>query len=618
MLGTSLCRLFFLKRRHVILSLPAEGRRSEGPIAHRTFELRAILCIPFDMAHLPSLQHIVDVSRATFLRFPLTVLLAVFTSVSFTILIHADVFEAHPMGRVALVAMLGISLSFAIQLRAEYAGWTGGKRWLAIVLPLALLVAYGATLPSGMQLIANDSHHTYRFVMLFITSHLIVAFLPTRSGFWRFNQSLFLRILLGALYSLVLHLALSIAIVSLDTLFNLNISPKTYGYMLVWVAFTFNTLFFLAGIPTREELEAPAAFPNGLRVFAQYLLIPIVLLYGLILYAYLGKIIVLWSWPEGWVTWLVIGYSIVGIIAFLLVHPLLDDSENPWVRLFSKFYYTALLPLSVLQMLAVWERISAYGITENRYLAMVTGIWLISVIVVLIRSRATQIRYIPVSLAFVILVIMIGPWGMFSVSKSSQRSQLEQVLMDAGVTERPLSSTSGAALDSLGTVRTGSILQYLYTTHGTESLQGFVADSTLARLDTTGRRNGWEHIHDIKAAVGLRDESNGGNLIQYIQIVKYGEPVPTLGFAYSRQIQFNAGEMSSISDIRFDVASQTLSDGIDSVSVTPMIDALMVVTEPKVEDTQIRFGSHIVLFIDVRIENGRMQSGQAVILSNKP
>ena len=567
------------------------------------------------MAHLPSLQHILDVTRATFLRFPLTVLLAVLTSVGFTILIHADVFEAHPMGRVSLVAMLGISLSFAIQLRAEYAGWTGGKRWLAIGLPLALLIAYGATLPSGVELIATDSYHMYRFAMLFITSHLLVAFLPTRSGFWRFNKSLFLRILLGALYSQVLQTALSIAIVSLDTLFNLNIDPKTYGYMLVWVAFTFNTLFFLSGVPTRDELDTPAAFPIGLRAFAQYLLIPIVLLYGLILYAYLGKIIIQWSWPEGWVTWLVIGYSIVGIFAFLLVHPLLDDSENPWVRLFSKFYYPALLPLSVLQMLAVWERISAYGITENRYLAMVTGIWLISVIVVLIRSRATQIRYIPISLAAVILVIMIGPWGMFSVSKTSQQAQLDQVLTAASVLDRPLGSTSGAALDSLGTARTGNILQYLYTTHGSESLQGFIADTTLARLDST-RLDEWEKMRDLKAAIGLREEVMTDKRSRYIQIVKYGDPVPTLGYAYARQIQLSSGDMASTSWIRFDEANQSLTNGVDSVSVTPVIDLLMMETTPNVEDTKLRFGPHMVLFMDVLIENGRMKSGQAVILSN--
>jgi hypothetical protein len=212
---------------------------------------------------------------------------------------------------------------------------------------------------------------------------------------------------------------------------------------------------------------------------------------------------------------------------------------------------------------------------------------------------------------------MIGPWGMFSVSKSSQQAQLEQVLNQAGISDRPLTDQTGAALDSLGTARTASILQYLFTTHGSESLQGFIADSTLARFDSS-ERDRWEHVRDLKAAIGLRDEIMTDKRTRFIQIVSYGDPIPTLGFAYSRQLQFNAGEISSTTDIRFDEATQTLTNGIDSVSVTPMIDVLMTVTEPNVEDTQIRFGTHIVLFIDVLIDNGRMQSGQAILLSNTP
>ncbi len=569
------------------------------------------------MAHLPSLRHLLNLTWDTFRRFPLTVVLALLTSVSFTVLIHADVFEAHPMGRVALVAMLGISLSFAIQLRAEYAGWTGGKRWLALGIPLALLLAYGATLPAELELIATNAYYRYRFILLFIASHLLVAFLSTRAGFWRFNKSLFLRILLGALYSQVLQIALSVAIVSLDTLFNLNIDPKTYGYMLVWVAFTFNTLFFLSGIPNRDDLDAPEPFPIGLRVFAQYLLIPIVLLYGLILYAYLGKIIVQWSWPEGWVTWLVIGYSIVGIFAFLLVHPLLDDSENPWVRLFSKFYYPALLPLSVLQMLAVWERISAYGVTENRYLAFVTGIWLISVIAMLIRSRASHIRYIPISLMAVILAISVGPWGMFSVSKSSQQAQLEQVLTAASVLDRPLGSTTGAALDSLATARVGSIVTYLYSTHGSASLQGIVADTTLARLDST-EMNEWEDVRDLKTALGLKEFSDDSKSARYIQVVSFGEPVPTFGYAYSRQVHLGATEGASESTLRFNATTQMLTDGIDSVSVAPIVDYLMTASDPKVENTRLPLGESTILFIDMHLEKGTMTTGQAVVLTKTP
>jgi hypothetical protein len=268
-------------------------------------------------------------------------------------------------------------------------------------------------------------------------------------------------------------------------------------------------------------------------------------------------------------------------------------------------------------MLAVWERISAYGITENRYLAFVTGLWLISVIVVLIRSRASHIRYIPISLAALMLAIMVGPWGMFSVSKSSQQTQLEQVLNQAGISDRPLTSQTGAALDSLGTARTASIVQYLFTTHGSGSLQGFIADTTLARLDSTDMDE-WEAIRDLKAALGLKELSEDPKSARYIQIVSFGESVPTLGYAYSRQIQFGKTDLSSDAKLRFNPDTQMLTDGVDSVSVAPVVEYLMTTQDPKVENTVLRLGDASLLFIDMQLEQGTMMTGQAVVLTKTP
>ena len=117
---------------------------------------------------------------------------------------------------------------------------------------------------------------------------------------------------------------------------------------------------------------------------------------------------------------------------------MLDDADNPWVRLLSKWYLPALIPLSILQLLAVWERISAYGVTENRYLALTTGFWLLLAIGIMIRTRAGGIRWIPATLAVVIFVTMVGPWGMFAVSERSQRAQLDAILTANGIPERPI------------------------------------------------------------------------------------------------------------------------------------------------------------------------------------
>ena len=45
-------------------------------------------------------------------------------------------------------------------------------------------------------------------------------------------------------------------------------------------------------------------------------------LYVAIRYAYLGRILVKWQLPEGWVSVLLLALAVAGILALLLIHPL--------------------------------------------------------------------------------------------------------------------------------------------------------------------------------------------------------------------------------------------------------------------------------------------------------
>ena len=41
-----------------------------------------------------------------------------------------------------------------------------------------------------------------------------------------------------------------------------------------------------------------------------------------------------WELPRGWVSYLILIYSVVGILALLLVHPLKEESAKSWVKVF--------------------------------------------------------------------------------------------------------------------------------------------------------------------------------------------------------------------------------------------------------------------------------------------
>src|SRR5437867_4475827 len=94
-----------------------------------------------------------------------------------------------------------------------------------------------------------------------------------------------------------------------------------------------------------------------------------------ILYTYAIKIIIIRSWPHGWVALPVLLLSGIGILAFLLLSSLRSRPEEKWARWFTTNFPRALAPLSVLLLISVLIRAREYGITEARYIGIVAALW---------------------------------------------------------------------------------------------------------------------------------------------------------------------------------------------------------------------------------------------------
>jgi hypothetical protein len=148
------------------------------------------------------------------------------------------------------------------------------------------------------------------------------------------------------------------------------------------------------------------------------------------LYLYTGKIILEWHLPYGWVSYLVLAYALIGILALLLVHPLKEKNTKSWVMIFSKVFFFTLIPLVVLLFLAIYTRINTYGITEPRYFVFALAIWLLVVIIYFIWSKKDKIQFIPLSLIIFCLFSLFTPYfNAFSMSKRSQKAHLETRLI---------------------------------------------------------------------------------------------------------------------------------------------------------------------------------------------
>ena len=222
---------------------------------------------------------------------------------------------------------------------------------------------------------------------------------------------------------------LTLALAAADYLFGVDVPEKRYFQLWVLIVGIFNTWIFLAGIPRDlGSLERATTYPDGLKVFTQFILLPLVGLYFVILFAYELKIIFEWNWPKGWVSNMVLWYSVVGILSMLLLHPLRERTESRWIQVFFRWFFRALVPLVVMLFLAISVRISDYGITPNRYLVFAMAVGLSVVVLYFIFGRARDIRIIPIVLCLLAFISAYGPWSAFSVSQHSQLSRLTTYL----------------------------------------------------------------------------------------------------------------------------------------------------------------------------------------------
>jgi len=270
---------------------------------------------------------------------------------------------------------------------------------------------------------------------------------------------------------------LAIALAALEKLFVVSVPDKRYGELRVLVAGQFAPWFFLTGVPEDlEGLDKIEEYPIGLKIFAQYILLSLVIVYLLILYAYLLKILMQWNWPKGWVSSLILGFSGTSILSLLLMHPIRDRSGNAWIRAAGKWLYIVLIPLILVLFLAVTERIGDYGITESRYAGNALGSWLVAQVLYFLFSKSKSIKFTIGSLCLLAFVVSFGPWGMLGVSQRSQVGRLSGLLTKNEVLVNGMVHKEHGKVSQEDAQEISSIVSYLNQIHGYEAIQPWFAD----------------------------------------------------------------------------------------------------------------------------------------------
>ncbi|TDE55533.1 DUF4153 domain-containing protein [Flavobacterium sp. GT3P67] len=445
------------------------------------------------MAKFPSFQSVLLASQKTIFRFPLETILTILGTV-FAISLSEernDTMENFYTKSImccslCLVLFLSVSLYFAA---------TQKNSWIRFLISLILGGLVTAFVFSFSDKITDVE--AIQFLILNIALHLLVSFagfiskIYNQEEFWEFNKQLFLRILTAGLYSVVLYSGLSLAILAIHHLFNVDFYDKIYLHLFFIIAGIFNTIFFLSGVPEISNESTPLIlkYPKGLKNFTQYVLLPLISIYLVILICYETKILVTLSLPVGWVSNLVLVFAIFGILSFLLVHPIAEETGNLWMRTFNRWFYYLLVPLLGLLFWAILYRIHLYGFTHERYYVLALSIWLTIVVAYFIIKKEPKIKFIPITMCITALLTILGPQSADSISKNSQLSRFESYLQK--IEKEKLTFEQEQDLSS--------IVDFLEENYGSEVLLPFTKDKLTALIKKDKNPNSSQ----IMEALGL-------------------------------------------------------------------------------------------------------------------
>lgn len=366
-----------------------------------------------------------------FKRFPFTLVWAIVSAVTTIILVNPGerAFEQH--GNLILIFVLGISWLIGAQFYIEQ--FKKKSLWWIKIIIVGLLIALYFTLPEYEPGRYDTDDTPYiRWTLYLIAGHLALFFAPFITvwhpkAYWNYLSNIIIAIARSALFSGVLYLGLVLAMLAVQFLFEIEIDGVRYFQLFIICLGIVNTWVYLSDFPREIQHDIRMEFHKPIEVFVKFILIPLAGLYVIILYAYAVKILILWELPKGWVSYLIVALAALLFIIQIIIHPVRLSHSSRLIRKFQPAFYWAMLPLLFLFYVAIYRRITDYGVTEARYFLVLIAVFITGATLYLIFSRKQQLRFLPMVLAVMAMVGSFGFWGAFSVSERSQLEQFEEV-----------------------------------------------------------------------------------------------------------------------------------------------------------------------------------------------
>ena len=274
----------------------------------------------------------------------------------------------------------------------------------------------------------NDNADFYAYSPKFWGAQFIVLLILCGFPFVRNNQAFTYRNFTTLYYitssiagwGLVSGLVAAI-LASISALFNIDFNEWFQKHLYSSITAFCLPLFFLVFQQRQENTEM--TLNRSAEILVNFILAPALMIFTVLLYAYVGKIILAGALPKGMVSNIALPYLVGGLGVYALRS--ISVKAN-WDGFFKFFPYLSIVPI-VLLWLAIDRRISAYAWTEQRIYLVALAVAIIIVYAILVLPKVRQYRLIS---AVVMVAIFAMTWVVKpqEIAYQSQTVRFEQLL----------------------------------------------------------------------------------------------------------------------------------------------------------------------------------------------
>ena len=211
-----------------------------------------------------------------------------------------------------------------------------------------------------------------------------------------------IKVALGFLIGAMLMGIVTAIIGSVNLLFDLNLKDEWFTYPNAFIALVAIPLLCCWSV-SRPSLETKDN--KLLQIAVDYILSPALVIYSIILYAYIARILFRWELPVGGVAYMVLSFSSIALLCYLF-RLQIEKRHFEW---FYKAFPAIAIPPLILLWTGTLRRIGKYGITEPRFYLVLLAFLATIFVAMLPREKTRKFQLMTLILAVAAILFTYVP-----------------------------------------------------------------------------------------------------------------------------------------------------------------------------------------------------------------